>query len=152
MLFNLCAITDFSKYVLFKFRDDSMMIARVTKELEKHKFKKINEGEKIQVFFESNDEEIINKIIVNESLKNKYDMSAFAFKEKHYLLVVFDEVNAHHNIGLVFPQEMLRNVIPNTSWDQKPFTLSNVLNKKPFYISGEKYIEVFSIQPPIPIA
>ena len=152
MLFNLCAITDFSKYILFKFRDDSMMIARVTKELEKNKLKKINDAEKIQVFFESNDEEIINKIIVNESLKTKYEMTAFVFKEKHYLLVVFDEVNARHNIGLVFPQEMLRNVIPNTSWDQKPFTLSNVLNKKPFYISGEKYIEVFSIQPPLPIA
>jgi len=149
MLFNLCAITDFSKYILFKFRDNSMMIARVTKELDNNKLKKMNEEKKIQVFYETNDGEIINKIIANESLKNKYEMSAFAFKEKHYLLVVFDEKNARNNIELVFPQEMLRNVIPSTSWEQKPFTLSNVLHKKPFYTSGEKYIEVFSIQPPI---
>lgn len=149
MLFNLCAITGFSKYILFEFRDDSKMIARIMQELQKNKFNKIKDEIKIQVFYESNDEEIINKIIENKALKNKYEMSAFNFKEKHYLLVVFDEKNALHNIEIVFPQEMIRNVISTTSWDKKAFTLNNVLRKEPFYTSGEKYIEIFSIQPPL---
>lgn len=148
-LYKLLQIAGFSKEIIFEFKKSSKMIKKIELIEESMSKNSLNEdNDRREVFFESNDKELIDKIFSNEMMKVKYIMSSVVYNEKYYLIVNFSKNEEEEIIFLGFVQGIIRNIFPNTPWQLQgnniPMKLKD-LSKS--FKREDKYFKIISIKP-----
>lgn len=138
ILYELSAITNHSKAILFEFKNSSLMLSKIRNITSSPNRIMYRDYDNItQVILECNDEQISHEVSNNSELRLRYNIDQFIYENKFYIL--FDVKNIE--IGSV--NKLFEDI--NT----EVIFLEGRLNKnnQPLYNYNEKYIKIKSIQP-----
>jgi hypothetical protein len=148
-LYKLISITNYSLFIVFEFKHSLKMMKIVNDELKKSIRSRDSQDSIIQVFFESNDLDIMNKLVSDIDLESQYErLFLFKNEDKFYLIINLKNPLEIFNIRQVLSEQIIKKSHrESVFWQRKKLTNKNLLDGQPFLKSADSYFKIYSIQP-----
>ncbi|WET03912.1 P-loop NTPase fold protein [Flavobacterium sp. YJ01] len=147
-LYKLISITNYSLFIVFEFKQSLKMIKIVNDELKKSIRSRNSEDSFTQVFFESNNLDMMNKLVSDIDLESQYGrLFLFTYEDKFYLIINLNNPLEIYNIRQVLSEKIIKKLHTESDlWEREKLTRKNLFDGQPFFKSTDSYIKIFSIQ------